>query len=899
MGVTYKQGKIMKNIYKSFALLCMGLAATACIEENFENNGPKYDTTPGNEIVFTATTGVEDNDIKTRTVYGNSELTDKENGTGQQGLIEVNWIEGDMISIVSPQAAGADVAHFEVIADDDNINDFQGAHSAKELKRIGDAGLQWSDSPAFDFYAVYPTVLNKSNSSLTKEGVFTGSLPREQTFIGNDLVDAVDGEGNKGKIAPPNMQYAFMTAVGNYTRPEEGKSDSPINLSFSSLMTALQFDVTAGEITNYVDEVTKESVKSIDIVSISLISNSNNIYGSFEYDFREEVGDRYRSTTTGQGSANRIIMHFEETPVTLEPKQFLDVTFFLLPEQIAAGDLTLQIIFKLGSTTMSRSAVINQALLGGKKYRFEDVKLEDFEENINAGSWFDTIDPSTYLSQLSIPVASNVFATKANGFADKSLQQALDLDALWQLGVRGFELVNRRTVEITTSWGQKRYSTNNDWSLANAHFVCDEVPKEDVTDAGIDTFGEAFETLIAKLDANPKEFLAIICTYQAINDGYDPNGYVKQLLNYLDGLVSSKKVSKNRFIKITDETTVADAQGSIAIIIRPGDDDRYETNSYTSGISLESTAGEDWSGEVTLIQDWGTAFDVWDRRYDGVARESTFETLYVVEKAKKSTTPRTQIEDWLWGVGSSATGDFTVYDTSVHNFNSGEKMPNKKTQFNYEHAITGSTGKAYVQEWARVAETNIKTYVNKEDNGRYMWVDWPESITDKKKAIDGLFMQSVATLGTSSNNLYINSLSGYYIAQNIIEGLYPFKEEFPTGRMGGLFGNTPQYFSVSNQGKGGEHQKLAYDLNKYVYEILSGASNLTVTTPQEGKLSQGPWGLVMMEHIGSDYAQDDMSIELVDLIIMNNFKLELDKADKTRTTYNATYSNGGEAISFK
>ena len=40
MGVTYKQGKIMKNIYKSFALLCMGLAATACIEENFENNGP-------------------------------------------------------------------------------------------------------------------------------------------------------------------------------------------------------------------------------------------------------------------------------------------------------------------------------------------------------------------------------------------------------------------------------------------------------------------------------------------------------------------------------------------------------------------------------------------------------------------------------------------------------------------------------------------------------------------------------------------------------------------------------------------------------------------------------------------------------------------------------------------
>ena len=61
----------MKNIYKSFALLCMGLVAVACVEENFEENTPKYDTTPGNEIVFSATAGIENGmpQPETKTVY--------------------------------------------------------------------------------------------------------------------------------------------------------------------------------------------------------------------------------------------------------------------------------------------------------------------------------------------------------------------------------------------------------------------------------------------------------------------------------------------------------------------------------------------------------------------------------------------------------------------------------------------------------------------------------------------------------------------------------------------------------------------------------------------------------------------------------------------------------------
>lgn len=896
----------MKNAYRFFALLCMGFAALACVEENFENDQPRYDTTPGNEIVFTATAGIENGMPKTKTEYGDKDET--------KHLIEINWVDGDKISIVSPQAAGAEVAHYEVSADSQTDGNYDGPHSASQLTRLGDAGLQWTAEDKYDFYAVYPTVRESNSASLIKEGVFTGTMPREQTF--KSLDNAKDENGKDGKIAVPNMDYAFMTASAQYDRTildEEGKS-KPIDLQFESLVTALQFDITAGAIANIKDNVSGQNVSSYDIMSVSLISKTKNIYGNFTYDFDPEEGaSKYKTAHTGTTMANRVIMHFEESHVSLtaprtagEAGEFLDVTFFILPEVIPAGDLQLQVLFKLGETQMSLTATINQELSPGKKYIFDDVKLKDFMEDVEAGSWFDTIDPNTLMSQLSIPVASNVFATSANGFAVKSVQQVLDYESLWNLGVRGFELVNRRTVTIRDlGILGKRYSTNNDWSLSGAHFVCDEVPHEDNNV----TFGGAFETLAGKLESNPKEFLAVFCTYQAINDGYDPDGYVRQLLNYLDEFVASSNFTQDDFIQITSSTKVSDAQGKICIIIRPGDDDRYESNKYTSGISLTSKNGVDWSKNVLLIEDWGTAFDVWDRRYEGVARESTFETNYY--HGMNRNPKLVQIEDWLWGV-SSSDSQYLNYTNNggSHNFNNGEDFPSKLSSFDYLHNIKGSTTqKAYIQEWARVANGEIYDYADKSSSSRYLWVKWPDSFIEKKEAIDGLFIKSVGELGKQNDNIYINSLSGYFIDKAVaVDGMIPFKDSFPRNL------NTTTEFNVSNQGKGGNHVELAYQLNKYVYGILNGDMPM-----QNGsKLEPGPWGFVVMEHIGNTTVHsDDVSVKLVDLIMMNNFKLDLTtttpsggqgggntvpEGGSTTTSvkdYNSVYMDGENAISFE
>lgn len=869
----------MKKTYLTFALLSSALAVSSCVDEIFVEEKPIYDTTPGNEIMFTASANYSSEVPKTKTVYGDTSLADKEeaNNPGKKGTIEINWVEGDKVSIVSPQAQGADVAHYEVIPSETQDGTYQGAHAAA-LLRLGDAGLQWTSEVGYDFYAVYPTVLDNNSASLTKEGVFTGVMPREQTYT--ELKPATDEKSKKsGKVVVPNMDYAFMTATGSYSRINENGTENTdaVNLQFESLVTALQFDITAGALTNLVDKNNNNAkIESLEILSVSLTSAKHNIAGNFECVFQPLKKVSYTNTSTS--TSNVVTMNFDD-PISLGSGEFLDATFFILPETIEAKDLTLRILFKLGTSTLSRSAIINKEIIGGKKYCFNDVQLEDFSGTIDGGSWFDTLAPEILMSQLSIPVASNVFATKDNGFGGNSEQQVMTLDELWSVGVRGFELVTRRAMI--------NGDATNVNSLAGAHFVVDENPHTD-TSGPLDTFGEAFTALAEKLEDNPDEFLAIFCTYQAIQDGYDPDGYVGQLLNYLDEY--SAVNPEQRFIQITSTTTVEQAKGAIAIVIRPGDDDRYETDfgssttKLTANIPLTSKNGNDWSGSnpdkcVTLIADWGTAFDVWDRRYEGVARQSTFETEYHWGSVRRqNSTSLTQIEDWLWGVGTDNTGNYTNVE-GHHNFNAGIAWPTKKEQFDYEHSANNGI-RAFVQEWARVAvnDGSLTEYPISEGYSnisatnyifggtrRYLYFNWPDSFIEKKKAIDGLFELSVKELNQKNNSVYVNSLSGYLIDKNA-PGFYPFKKNFTSGRYS---------FNVTNQGKGGNHVRLAYELNKYVYGILSGDQSLTTTG---AKLAPGPWGYVMLEHIGNkSQGTDDMSLELVDLIMMNNFRLDLGK----------------------
>lgn len=905
----------MKNIYKSFALLCMGFAAVACVEENFENDTPKYDTTPGNEIVFGATAGIENGMPKTKTVYGDPD------GTDDQGWIEINWVYGDMVQIVSPQAAGPEVGHYRVVGANQNSG-FNQTHQSASLTKLGDAALQWSESDEYTFYGVYPSFAydtdtkHGATASLTKEGLFSGSMPIDQNYT-------LEGDETKGWVAKPDMRYAFMTASDTYDRTKE---DDIINLKFKSMVTALQFDIKPGEI-NYVDPVTKNTVTEMEVISVSLLSSKKNpeqtgksISGSFNYNIPNE---EYSSV---QGT-RMVSLHFDNKSVKLSSssEKSLNVTFFILPENFDSTDkLQLQIIFKLGATQVSRIATINTSnqerpIGGGKKYIFNNVQLPALKTNVVSSSWWDTLDPDTILPQISIPVAANVFANSNPEYLGSEIspsltQQTLTLEQLWAMGVRGFEI-------------QTRSCTKRGDSPETA--LKKSIGTEPVIAAGKEvgmTFGAAFDKLASLLmtskdsSGHPTECLFIICTYSALSDGYNPYVFVSNLFNYLTAYCASNNngITTENFEQISDATTVGDLRGKIAIIIRPGDDERwlYETSEYNNqtgnrytprtdpfiqlgnfydsekGItgSIPSALTSDWWNRVMLIADWGAeSYDVWDRRY---GPEYAREAVYHQNCPNSRKQDKNYIENYLYGIASgtsSSLGATTGYtwssvatDNNFDNYGTAPvSHPEPLQNFNYAHLMSNGNI-AYVQEWMRVVKTSKPVSVaSKTNDGRKtLWVQWKESLNEKKSAIEKLFNKSVMTKGQSFNDIYINVLSGYLVdpekySDDTRPGFFPQKDP-----MDGFKADTwiiqdilkgDNNGNVTNHGKGGDFSGLAAELNKYVYDLLSAEPGST-----NGLSQTGPWGLVMMDHIKAN----DVSAKLVELIMMNNFKFEMSTTPK-------------------
>lgn len=905
----------------SVAVLASGLAFTACQDDDFVQY-TAFEV--GEEIRFCAS-AAQDGSATTRTVYG---ATGTINDTV---YIALNWEVGDKMEIVSPQAAlsgGTGKAVYAI--DDPNISEgfngeTKGHSNASMLKKEGESGLQWGvgytkdvdksgaidakiEEGWHDFYALYP-----SSNSFTSEAegqialdllqvndevrpTATGYMPIVQKpdvkkGDGDGISEGVSEDGkNTIYTIHPDMRYAYMVATTQTSRYKKvDEEDPPIQLEFKPVTTALQFEITANEI----DEI---NGSELTITSIQLTTAPNvtkNICGYFTCDYLS--GQMYAQNDNE--TYNRIYLDISgaKKPITLKQDDKCDVTFFVLPTQdFNAGDLQLQIFFTLNGSPQVRTATINRPLYKMKKYHFKNLLMPPFATKVTGSTWFSALDNQALLSQVSIPVAGNVFANIE--YVEGSLvQQVADYETLWDMGVRGFEFVNRSRRDES-----KNPKISNDYSIAEEHFVC----AEDVL-SGTPTFHTAFNTLVSKYYENEQtkqETLIILCTYQPGTDGsgydgYDPQRYVYNLLNYLrdyttpgNDYSNTLGITKGHFVQISSASTVKDIKGKIAIIIRPGDDDRWDSKTSgtnTAAIELTTSAGNDWSDNVVLIQDWGTAYDVWDRRFDGFARESTFETEYVKGD-------RPQVENYLWGLSKNKNDDsFTPFGFSGNNdFCNGvadasfdtEVKPKAFKEFQFKHAVTGgSFANAYVQEWCRVVKKNTGYWYTGQSGSvgtgltggsvtGYLVVNWPESLSEKKEAIKDLFEYSVNRV-EGENNIYINVLSGYYVSKDYNKSYLPFKKTFSSQVRDVIIGDEVVDITPSGQGKGGDFVGLAHDLNEYTYNLLSA----TPGSNTAGALSkQGPWGLVVMDHIGNTAGgTDDKSVDLVNLIMMNNFKFPL------------------------
>lgn len=858
----------MNKYTKMFALVGAALLLGACQEDFMV---PEAVVVPGEEIQFGASACFESGNEETRTIYGDV-VVDSETGAG---LIEVEWVPGtDRIDIACPQAVGSKNSEYTVKENKEETNGTTANNfSSSTLTRISPVGLQWSTSDTHNFYAVYPSI-NQVKEKLAgrldetalnnikfdeNKGELYGYLPIDQSPAKSSLPDqtkeGLTKGGKPGWSIEPDMTFAYMLANKTHTKGQ----GADIGLSFSSQVTALQFEIVCNEL---VSGNTTATDAEINIAQITLYSGkSQNICGNFKYSFATDAFE-CTNTTTGFTQVRATFAN----GIKLKSGQALDYTFFLLPGtdfNATDANLRLTILYTIDGTPHIKTATIQKDITAKKKYYFKNVKLPKIDISVEGSSWFSGLNPAIYLSQISMPAAGNAFSSEYSSTGTNALyirEQVKTYTDLWNMGVRGFEIV--------TSVG----GNSSDDDLANERVVCNggEV-------ASAPTVDEIFAQFATFFESYANECLVLIFRYQPYtgdgsapdptwgnwdpSDVFSPQMYLDQLTKYLS---TQKHFGQDKFVMITPTSRVGDLKGKVAVLVRPGDSPISNTD------DLDINNG--MANKITVIGDWGTCVDQWDRRYG---------STYHREGAVSTTDATDKIENYLWAVADDEAGETFIQNFVVEGY----------PEFNFDntnflHTVNGEASAAYVQDFIRIIPNgyahktsginiNNAFYSGLSDsywgNRDYLYLKWPESIEEKKTCISETLKKSIATKSSVPTQIYINSLSSYYATPSHNTSFYPYNTSYSYDH---------RTYVLSGAGAGGDWAGCAADLNTYFYDQIKELNEAT----------SGPFGLVIMNYIGataddfnaSDYANDidaesakTASAQLPYLIMMNNFKFPL------------------------
>ncbi len=817
-----------------------------------------------------------------------------------KNAIELKWVKGDKILIACPQVSQPVSGAVEYQVNEQHaITDgtYNEKDEATSLSPTSMPGLQWGDvTTAHNFYGIYPSANDVNQFALDqvadgRHTTFTGVLPQSQDP--KEIDKTTDGY----VVAKPNMDYAYMVAQTTNKVGPEGVVSKDVVLTFEPIVTALQFDIIAKQVSNEGSAVT--------INSINLYSQTKNISGGFTCDFNTKS-----VTVPDENGAKNVNMFFKDG-VTLKVNDHLNFTLFFLSNGAETlNDMKVTFNYTTNNVVKTKTATIGKDIVAKVKHYFKGINFEAIEGEKAAGSnWFSLVEDAAYLNQLSIPIAGNPFSYQST----TNKQQEKDYVSLWNLGVRGFELPTDRAATTAT-----------DASLDDKNFVVGESEVSGLT------LGEALTKLkeLQGLPGSNQEPLILVFRYYPVSEKYNPREYLKQVVQTLKNAGLFDKL-----VKVDNQSTALDLKGQVVAFVRLGDDAyirmaRIEKTitDFTSCNDLVPNGFE--MGNIMFIKDWGNAYDCWDRRYPNVERQSNWTETYSsgmpngvsydgytiqdhaaghIYKGSGIANGQTyqltksgisRIEDLLCGV-SSQSSPYNAVGGNYLNFGS---EPARLTDHNlmFKHDIHGG-GTAYVQEWSRViyndteaTSTDVRsigqnTYTGFAENGNhYLFAKWWKSIDQKKSQIDALFEDAITNTAAS---LFVNVLSGYYAVATEKTSMIPCKRWIATPETYRYSFQTMNYALVpSGQGKGGDFSALARDLNTYVYNKL-----------RTDAYGIGPWGFIQLDYIGAsaksfstnypnEYSVEDAvnaSANIVPLIVANNFRFIKNTKPKEEEPVNA------------
>lgn len=812
----------MKRISNlAYVLIGIGFLATGCSEDEIMKVTP---ANPGDAIVFGATASIENGSPHTRTAYG-------EKGDGFQ---VINWVAGDEIRIACAEAAQAKQADYVVQNVTPGSPSGDKESSASTLIKKGD-GLQWGTGE-HTFYAVYPS---PAHFNVTDENQQPHTNLEDHTVtgvLGSVQVASDPKTEDNQTVYKPDMAQAYMAARAYYNQAKEGGEG--VTLHFKPLVTAIEVEVKAGEI----NPNSSSSGKTLEITSLTLRSEKgNNLVGKFSADISGLNGDEatikgatINDETPSDMSTSNVRILLPESK-KLAKDESVVVTFFILPTaefDENNKDLKLDVTFIFDGASTTKTCTLGKEIKAHRKYFFKNVTLPTMNTGDINSNWVSRLDDDILISQLSIPGAGNAASESSKSYRE----QTKSLTELWNLGVRCFELVT----DMNNSNGIR---TN----LASCRIWCGGEYISTMT------FGSALTTLKNLLKANPREFLIIICSYQADAGGRHPDYYVQSFKDsYSSGILDGIN-----FVSLNSGSTVGDIRGKIAFVGKISQEGEDE--------NLELVVPE-W---FTYIKGWGSLKDKWNKRY-GSEYNPFYKHSYNGSKL--------DMEDRFFSY-QNGNPKYTEY-------------PTRNPDFSYK---TNQGQDAWVQEWMRVVPKGgiTKISVGREDRAlasAYLMFTWPESYSEKLSNIK----ETLSKSKIDQNYLYINSLCGYYVDKTIRDSYTPLTygssvtvdgHNCVTGYYDGWWQN------LGDGGKGGDFATYNKQIMSDVYDYVNSQAFANTT---------GPMGIVMMDYIGEGDKATKLSVQIYE----NNFSFPLKRGDGSSSPSpapkrDASYSNGGNAIGWE
>lgn len=839
------------------ALAGISLMFAGCSEELTNESTLAVEKHTGEEISFGGSASFNVNGEEgagTRTIYG---------GYVEGAAAEpVYWTEGDDVRVYCPEGA-IKMSDYDVDVTGDKV-------VITSLSRRGDYSLQWGNTnQEHNFYAVYPAPSSVAeNKDLNGVTTIEGTIPATQNYS----TYTKDGYNH---IFSPNMDYAYM--VAKTVVPEPNAIGENVYLKFSPIATAVEITLM------------NNTGRDLNLNRVFCSSATQNIAGSFSADLSQmsvtaegnvRYGTGYPTTSIVDGTGVKQIeipLLSNDNSTTLKIGESVTFTVFMLPTADIT-DLVLNIQAVEGSTVGYKTGTFNGITIQQKKKTYlRNISVSG--KPYTQAEWIKYVADTEKLTALSIPAAggaaSGYTTAGAYNVADAIRQQNYDIPALWNMGVRCFEFA----VDISSS---------------------DLIGQCNVLSGGAScgiTLGDAITEVVEMLVAHPKEFAMVILTYQTLNGWAGMENVTRAPATFMtqvntlwtktqEGLAAASSLCSTALYSPT--MTVNDARGKLFCIARPTSiyEDYGEVQIQTTGYRYEgtsslqtiqlSTLGVPAPHEhIMVIQGWGSLKDKWQQR--GFSKYSVRKTNSTGSDSKPGRPFDVSEMDvdrkWESGIINPVYTyylDGNIPVPSNYTITPGNLTPD----FSYDTQSSSSTTTdgAWVQEWARVSNHETVKWFEFSEGATYESMNNPSSETYKQTAKTAYWAPSYVekctrveeTLnkaigrGATDATIYINSLCGYYISDDIAESYYPC---VLTDRN---INNENKTLSTSSRtaGMSGNIQDFASDMNNNFNTLLQDKTTNT---------NVGPIGIIMMDRVG----ESESSQRIPQIIIANNFQFAL------------------------